>query len=196
MSVGDCTNVNNHYNNEKSRGYYSYLFLILITLGFYTPVFYRNFLPKINALSQRTFGAKAQKTNFATKSYTIGWCIIVAPLVLVLASILLDVVFGMTYFNLDFSSLDKLFVSMITYVSGIIPGATFMEALIGCTAIWLISVFATGVYFLRKTSEINDQIGPLARYYNISVTSTASSTVWGQMEKFNIMAGKALIEDR
>jgi hypothetical protein len=186
-------NVNNHYHNGKSRGYYSYLFLILITLGFYTPVFYRNFLPKINALSQRAFGAKAQKTDFATIRYTIGWCIIVAPLVLVLAEGLLKVVFGTVYFNLDFTTLDKLFVSMVTYVSGLIPGATFMATLIGCTVIWLISVFATGVYFLRKTSEINDQIGPLAYYHNINLTSTASSTVWGQMEKFNVEVGGTLI---
>ena len=159
------------------------------------PIFYHNFVPKINALSQKTFGAGAKKTNFSATGYTIGWCIIVAPLVFVLSAILLDGMLGMINFNLDFTSFGDLFVSMITYVSGIIPSVTYMETLIGCIAIWLIAVFVMGAYYWRKTCELYDQIGSLVRYYELDVRESALiGSGWSRMEKFNIDAGKYLIE--
>jgi hypothetical protein len=84
--------------------------------------------------------------------------------VLVVATILLNAVFGMP-FNLDFSSPLSLLMDSVALITPAVFGITPTMVLIGYAVIWLILVCVMAGYTWNKTFEMKDNILLLAEHH-------------------------------
>ena len=170
---------------EQIRGYYSIAFLTIISLGFYVPVFYDKFIPKLNTMSRAAFGDNARRVGFATIGWTIGWCIVLS---LFVAVVLVNTVFSAAFFN-----------STVAF-----PHPIPLPLFVGYIAFWLATVFVMAVYSWRKIYEVKDQIIRLIEHYELHEMSVKYEynlrnlrfyeSKGGMTEKFNFEAARELIE--
>gem|GEM_PF-2511750 len=191
---------------QETIGYGTFFVYTILTLGFYVPVFYRKFVKNLNIMTRAELGIQIKE--FATRLYTIGWCIIISPLIMVVAAVLLNAVssliFGTALFTPNFASPVILFLDVVNLTFGSVFGAAALTVFIGAIIFWLITVFVMAAYAWSTIYAMKRQIFGLIEHYELYELSAEYEhnlrrlrfydSKGAMTEKFNIEAARELIK--
>jgi hypothetical protein len=163
---------------EKNQSYSRVCLFTVVTLCFYLPYFYRNFIVKLNAMSRVAFGDGAKKVTFSVTYLVMFVCVFVSPAILMVAK----------------GSLDSPVVSTALRVPDTISNPISTTIIYGAIIFWAVACGLICFYCYNKVHTVKSRLIELAEYYRRDDVANAYNNTSGifKTEKLNFIAFEAI----